>query len=551
MSCDDVITLKQYGGTCWFNSLLTCILYSDESRKLLLEKSKTWDTSIPIFDSISFILKNKYFRTTDKHDDYKYFEVMKPEKILSQLNDLNRKKFIFDPKINNGYNPELYIRKVYKLLGVKVLYLDYAEQDNKFYYSLFNNLTIKKRGKSLNYDVVKYKDRTIIDELINNHDILIIKVLDNKLVEQRKRETSMFKYPPHYLITDKIINEIDTITFKNQKYNQDSVMISNSNSSLGGHSIAGIKCKGIKHVYNGWTRKTIDPALGKLIIEEDGKIAIPCEYMRFEWKTDKKNEFVLDPFTCSLANKTVVLPIKKFVFSFNTLDRVMIYTKIIEKSPPIVVPVQPVKPPVYIDVNIPEALPDGLSIGYISTLQAIIRRKLAMESKKLTDEATTLQAVVRRKLASKVPTDEATTLQAVVRRKLASKVPTDEATTLQAIIRRKLASKVPKNEATTLQAIIRRKIMKKPEPKSTPITKPSKPPKPPKTPKTPKTPKIKICKEGSTLNTLSNRCNKNCTILQEKNPETGRCRKLCTDLQERNADTGRCKKIKVPKIYKI
>ena len=60
--------------------------------------------------------------------------------------------------------------------------------------------------------------------------------------------------------------------------------------------------------------------------------------------------------------------------------------------------------------------------------------------------------------------------------------------------------------------------------------------------------KIKICKEGTTSNTITNRCNKNCTILQEKNPNTGRCRKICTETQTRNPDTQRCKKEKESKV---
>ena len=39
-NCEKVISIKQYGPTCWFNALLMAILYSDNSRKLLLEKSK-------------------------------------------------------------------------------------------------------------------------------------------------------------------------------------------------------------------------------------------------------------------------------------------------------------------------------------------------------------------------------------------------------------------------------------------------------------------------------------------------------------------------------
>jgi hypothetical protein len=339
-----------------------------------------------------------------------------------------------------------------------------------------------------------------------------------------------YKYPAHYLITDKIKDNTDIVTFKNQKYNQDSVLIVNSNKSLGGHSIAGIKCKGVKHVYNGWTRVTIDPALGKRIIAEKGKIEIPCEYMRFEWKTNEKNEFVINPITCELVNKSSNLPtIKKLVFSFHNSERIMIYTKIITASPPIVIPIQPETPPVFIEISIPEALPDGTSIGASSIIKANIKRKLAPNFKDLSEASKILEANMKRKLAPnfKDLREASSIIKANIKRKEEPnfKDLSEASKILQSIMRRKITPAIPK------PAI----------PKPT-VTKPAKPAKPAK---------IKVCKEGSTLNTLSNRCNKNCTILQEKNPTTGRCRKLCTNLQERNADTGRCKKIKVPKVPKV
>ena len=531
MSCDDVITLKQYGGTCWFNAILTAVLYSDESRKLLLEKSKTWDTSIGIFNTLSFILKNKYFRTNDKEDDYKYFERMKPENILVQLNEYNSETFKFNPNtISEGYFENLYIRKVYELLGVKVLYLDYYDEEKKYYYSLHNDINVVKKGRNLKHNDVRFVTKDVIDNLINNHDILIINVLD--LIDKLNllNPASKYKYPAHYLITEKIKDDTDIITFKNQKYNQDCVLISNNNKSLGGHTIAGIKCKGVKHVYNGWTRLTIDPALGKRIIEKEGKIEIPCEYMRFEWKTNEKNEFVINPITCELVNKSSKLPnIKKLVFSFNTFDRVMIYTKIITNSPPIVIPVQEVKPPVFIKISIPDALPDGTSIGASSIIKANIKRKLAPKFKDLSEASKILESNIKRNLTPNIKdlSKASSIIKANIKRKKEPnfKDLSEASKILQAIMRRKITPAVIK-PTVTKPAVI-------------------------KPPKTPKTPKIKICKEGSTLNTLSNRCNKNCTILQEKSPATGRCRKLCTNLQERNADTGRCKKIKVPKIYKI
>ena len=83
--CDNVISLKQYGPTCWFNSILMAILYSDGSRKLLLEKSKRWNKRIILFRTIDYILKNKYLRTESSSNDYKYFDKIRPEYLLDKL----------------------------------------------------------------------------------------------------------------------------------------------------------------------------------------------------------------------------------------------------------------------------------------------------------------------------------------------------------------------------------------------------------------------------------------------------------------------------------
>jgi len=133
------------------------ILYSDESRKLLLEKSKSWDKKILVYETINYILKNKYLRTNNVNNDYSYFDKIRPETILKQLYNHNNKKFPFDPEKykNYGYRSAMYIRKVYKLLGVKVLYLD--KIGNELYYSIYNNITLV----SFNNDNVQYKKNLI------------------------------------------------------------------------------------------------------------------------------------------------------------------------------------------------------------------------------------------------------------------------------------------------------------------------------------------------------------------------------------------------------
>ena len=448
--CDNIITLKQYGGTCWFNSLLTAIMYSDESRKLLLEKSKTWDLSIPIFNTIAFILKNKYFRTDDKYDDYKYFEDMTPEKILTLLNEYNPEKFKFNPlTMKAGYNPEKYIQAVYNLLGVNILFLDYNSITSSYYYSRFNTFNETNVDNSLQTEYLDKASKKEVEENIKNHDLIII---NHSSVRTDTHYIKYKRYKPHHLISDEIKDEINFITLKNQKYTQDSVILINHNKVKVGHAIAGIKCKGVKHVYNGWTRTTIDPAMGKRIIEKEGRIKIPCEYMMFNWRTDAQRDFKLDSEKCDLSPTNEDDFKNDLVFSFNSGVRLIIYTKVIPYKPPIILPDDKDSPPVFIDVPIPFALPSGLSVGKkVSTLQAVIRRKLVENEK------------------NKLP-------NALARVKARRIIPAPD----------------PKTDAIKkLQAIIRRKIIKKPEPvKPVPI-------KPPK-----------ICPEGSVLNPITNRCNK-------------------------------------------
>ena len=63
--------------------------------------------------------------------------------ILKQLYNYNKKKFVIDPDINkSGFRSALYIRKIYKLLGVKILYLDLDLKTRNIFYSMYNNVEI-------------------------------------------------------------------------------------------------------------------------------------------------------------------------------------------------------------------------------------------------------------------------------------------------------------------------------------------------------------------------------------------------------------------------
>jgi len=360
-NCDNVISLKQYGPTCWFNSILMAILYSDRSRKLLLEKSKKWNKRIVLFKTINYILHNKYLRTSKVSDDYKYFDKIRPEYLLDKLYKYNKKKFVFDlKKHKGGYKSEMYIRKVYKLLGVNVLYLDIVDDD--LYYSLFNNITnihIKK-GDNVTFKIKFVKEQTV-KEKFESPDVIIITNYDRNSINKNR-------YPQHYKVDrksklyNKAINLEDEIVSDNGiKYMQDSILLNNWNkgeNNVGGHSIAGITCRGNRYVYNGWTRTTLDPNIknydaddknvweevlnkeGKLfyynnvlkesrwtppdnvkIIKLKDKISIPCELMKYNWNISNTNEFCLNPKKCTLDK---INP-KDLCFSFSKGRRCVIY----------------------------------------------------------------------------------------------------------------------------------------------------------------------------------------------------------------------------------
>lgn len=321
--CNSVISLKQYGPTCWFNSILMAILYSDESRKLLLKKSKKWSKKIEVLNTIKYILQNKYLRTDNIHKDYEFFDKIRPEYILKQLYNYNKKKFVIDPDINkSGFKSCFYIRKIYKLLGVKILYLDLDLKTKNIYYSLYNNIKIESISDNIIYSYEIKGYQTLV-KYLKNPEIIIINPKTNFINH---------KYPPWYKITNNIIykkkfqdianfadldNEVNN---NNHIYLQDSVLLANYNNNTGGHSIAGITCKKNRYVYNGWTRTTIDPNIKSNI---NNAIKIPCELMKFGWNVAKNQEFCLNINKCILD----VMNAKDLCFSFNKGQREIIYIK--------------------------------------------------------------------------------------------------------------------------------------------------------------------------------------------------------------------------------
>ena len=215
--------------------------------------------------------------------------------------------------------------------------------------------------------IFKYVTKDKVLEKFENPDIIIInctKRFINNIPDYYKVPTDS----PFY----KIAKLDDNVNIKGMNYVQDSVLLGNWNrAELGGHSIAGIKCKGDKYVYNGWTRGTIDIHLQNINFTKDDyineriwvsqvidkkifyinvkndmvvdklpadgivvsdNIHVPCELMKYDWNVNKDGNFCINKKQCFLDTHTNT-SIKKIIendknelcFSFNKGPRNIIY----------------------------------------------------------------------------------------------------------------------------------------------------------------------------------------------------------------------------------
>lgn len=331
--CSKVLTINQVGPTCWFLATFMAMFYSQRSRKLLINASKQWDERIEIFRILKHILLYKYMKTADIKDDYKYFDVIKAESILSFLHKHDKGIFEFDPTKKEGYFTDSYVSKLYKFLNIDTLMLARVGTD-KIAYSAFNHYT----NTNLKDIHVNIKSGDFIKkQLIKTPDVLILVVTDRDNSLDIAYE-KWYNSRTDYLLTDKnnianLCSLNDKIYYNYQEYNLDSVILSNWNRNEYhlknvGHAICGITCKNERYVYNGWTRYTLDPNITDKtnVVGRDKYVDLPCELMKLNWSIRTPHDFCLNTNKC-IPDNTNISKKRELCFSFNKGKRVLIYVK--------------------------------------------------------------------------------------------------------------------------------------------------------------------------------------------------------------------------------
>lgn len=354
--CLDLSVIPQFGGTCWFNAILTIALYSQNTRKVLLKQAKKWDKKNKFLMIIKSILVKYY---NEPKQVQKFFNKIKPEIILFKMfktfNDYETvkiiKKNIKIDKSNIGWY-ENYIITFFKYLNINCLDIIYS---NGKYILNFDNEVIFKDVNGVLQHTFKnpFEDSKLSDKRVYKStkkilekipDVIFVMHQDlNSLVGDTYMKlfnpilNSKVFDPKTYNCKIKGVDKYEDIIYVNgHKYKLDAVTLLNYDTGINNtHAIAGITCNKNRYVYNGWQSNSTDPAFQGFMLK--GNETSPCSLMKYEWDLKKDDDFCLNLKGCQLDffNKFNNSP--NLCFSFGTLNnkarRILVYVRAsIEKT---------------------------------------------------------------------------------------------------------------------------------------------------------------------------------------------------------------------------
>jgi hypothetical protein len=396
--CSRILTPKQVGPICWFMALFVAMFYSQCSRKRLLKASKRWKQD-KLFTLLKHVLDDKYLMSENEQEDYEKFSDDTFGNILRLLFEKDSKSFPYNPELKGGFEGVFYIVKLYNLLGVDCEIFDYGS--DVLSYSYRNNeydiLDWRFDEKEKHYKVKINKTKASSIELKDLYYTKNKSTPSILILNIRSDYKMLGNQIPNWSETYKELTSMrEEIKYNDKTYILDSVMLSDLNKVC--HAIAGITCKGIKYIYNGWVKQSNDPVMPSQEITRE----IPCGLQRYDWKVKGQNEdFCLNTITCRpeilkerLANES------RLCFNFSEGYRTLIYVlkdKHLEK----------------------------LNKAAATTIHATIRRSVAQkEHLEKLRKTEALHATIRRSVAQKEHLEKlrkTEALHATIRRSVAQK----------------------------------------------------------------------------------------------------------------------------------
>ena len=333
--CDNYPVIPQFGGTCWFNTIITACCYSENLKKLMINKSKKWDKSNSFFKYLKTILKYSY--SNDKKIR-KMFIKEKPEYLLFKYLDYFDKplKKIMRLMIHYYYNHISlvvyyninYIITFFRKIGVNCLDIIILDND-KYLVDFDKNIklnliidTLKQKDYSFPIDHIKYEFRSLKFEIKNKikepnlskiPEVIVIQ--PSNIYNKDIPDSNLYKY-----ITKDFnikFNSSDYIEYKGYKYKLDACILANYNDKYMNHVILGFTCNNKRYIYNS--------------LNSNKNLKRPCGFYKFNWDINDDTKFYFDYDKCKIRKVTdkniKKIEEKYYVFSFYNKKIACIYVK--------------------------------------------------------------------------------------------------------------------------------------------------------------------------------------------------------------------------------
>jgi hypothetical protein len=347
--CNDLKVIPQFVGSCWFNAILMASLYSQYSRKILINVSKKWNKKDKFLNILRNILKKNYNDPSIAN----YYNQIQPQLLLFKFlkkYDVEIEKIIKNKIKNNitnfGWN-NFYYPTFLKILDNKVLDIRCDMETKTNIINFHKNMTMSYKNDIVN---IKYEYKKINIEKEKNEILKLIKDVPNYIVvfhsdistnskiistsynilkKYNEAEANVFDLASYDVKFDGLTDYKDDLIFNDVKYKLDSCLLGNFDNGINKHhSIAGITCNGNRYVYNGWTKKTYDPALNNNNNIKNGNM-FPCSLMKYDWDLRKDEDFCLNSKLCKLD---FIIKKKDLCFSFSKGQRILVYVRVDEEK---------------------------------------------------------------------------------------------------------------------------------------------------------------------------------------------------------------------------
>lgn len=285
MDCNNIITIPQFTGTCWFNAVLMILFYSENMKKLVEHKTKYFKVEgknkkangLRFFHAFVRKLLSMSSNLKMKDNVMFFFTNYSPEHVLLMLHNFDPGLFSFDVQKQCGFHALIYLEKLFILLDISYKIIVEDDEEKTFY----------NTAKRINTKEEKEEKEGNEEE---SFDIILVM-------------SKQYMYGLNYLLHRQITNEIDKSTIiisdkekialgKND-YIIESAILKNGQGK-NKHEIAGLTCQNNRYLYNGWLLRELEQRY-MLFFKKRNKY--PCELFKYDWVNDK-SRFCIDSTKC-------------------------------------------------------------------------------------------------------------------------------------------------------------------------------------------------------------------------------------------------------------